>query len=361
MRITVVGPIHPFKGGIAQHTAVMANELTDRGHRVRVENWKRQYPQRLYPGQLTVADEEVPLRAETVRRLSWNRPDSWLRVGRAIRNEDLVVIAHVNPIQVPPYRSLLAGLHGGTAGRVVVAHNVLPHERSRIDGMLVKSLLGNVDRVVTHSDAQAELARSITATEVLMSPIAPFLPPGFVQSHPAPGEHRRLLFFGLVRPYKGLDVLIRALADGPADVRLRVVGEFWGGTLSTESLIAELGLTDRVELTPRYAAAAEVPALFTDVDALVVPYREATGSQAVWTGFQFGVPAIATDTGRLAADIVPGQNGMVAVPGDVHSLAAAINEFYRPGRPEQMRFNVRPVDPAPYWDDYVAALTGERP
>ncbi|WP_029138224.1 glycosyltransferase [Nakamurella lactea] len=358
MRISVVGPIHPFKGGIAQHTAAMANALTERGHQVRVENWNRQYPRLLYPGQLTIDDDEVPIAAETVRRLSWNRPDSWFRVGRAIRNQDLVVVAHVGPIQVPAYRSLLAGMHGGSARRVIVAHNVLPHERSRTDAALVRGLFGAAGRVITHSEPQAELARSLTPTDVVMAPIAPFLPRDFSRTCPTPGEHRRLLFFGLVRRYKGLDVLIRALADGPPDIRLKVAGEFWGGIGSTKNLIAELGLGERIELIPRYAAASEVPGLFSDVDALVAPYREATGSQAVWTGFQFGVPVIATETGRLAADITPGVDGLLAQPNDVGSLSAAINDFYLPGRPELMRTKVHPVDPAPYWDEYVAALTG---
>lgn len=360
MQITIVGPIHPFKGGIAQHTASMVNALTERGHRVRVENWNRQYPRLLYPGQLTIDDDEVPVSAETSRSLSWNRPDSWVRVGRRIRAEDVVVIAHVGPVQVPPYRTLLAGMRGGRARRVIVAHNVLPHERSRVDAGLVHSLFGAVDRVITHSDLQADLARSLTPTEVMMAPIAPFLPPDFALTQPAPGEHRRLLFFGLVRPYKGLDVLLRALAKTPSDIRLRVVGEFWGGTEATETLIAHLGLGQRVELTPRYTVAADVPGLFSDVDALVVPYREATGSQAVWTGFQFGVPVIATSTGLLAADITPGVNGLIAEPGDVESLAVALNDFFQPGRPEQLRRQVRPVDPAPYWDTYAAALTGTR-
>ncbi len=357
MRIAVVGPAYPFKGGIAQHDAVMAAELAARGHEIRLENWNRQYPRRLYPGQLTVEKPEIPLPAAHRRRLSWNRPDSWFRVGRDLRGQDIVVIAHVNSIQTVPYRALVAGLRGSRTKVVVVAHNVLPHERRRTDVVATRMLLDAVDRVIVHSPQQADLAGTITRTEIVTAPIAPFLPPGFRQGHPEPGEHRRLLFFGFVRPYKGLDVLLEAMALAPPDVRLRVAGEFWGGTAATTELIDRLGLAERVELAAGYVAAERVPEYFRDVDALVAPYRKATGSQLVWTAFQMGVPVIATRTGLLAADITPGYNGLTADPGDPESLAMAINDFYRPGEPERLRAGVTPVDPGPYWDVYAAALT----
>jgi glycosyltransferase involved in cell wall biosynthesis len=164
------------------------------------------------------------------------------------------------------------------------------------------------------------------------------------------------LFFGLVRPYKGVDVLLRAMADGPDDVMLRVAGEVWGGRAEWDELIAELGLTDRVEFIDGYVSAAEVPALFADVDALVLPYRTSTGSQAVWTGFQFGVPVIATRAGHLADSVTDGVDGLVAEPGDVASLSEAIKKFYRDGTALRLRENVRPVDPEPYWRRYLEAV-----
>ena len=178
----------------------------------------------------------------------------------------------------------------------------------------------------------------------------------FAPAATAPTVHRRLLFFGIVRPYKGLDVLLRALAAGPDDVALRVVGEFWGGTGTTEALIDELGLRDRVELRPGYAAADEVPALFADCDALALPYRTATGSQAVWMAYEFGVPVVVTTAGRLADDVRPGVDGLVVPPDDVAALAQALREFYEPGVPERLRAAVRPVDPDPYWERYLHLL-----
>lgn len=359
VRITVVGPTHPFKGGVAQHTTVLARELIQRGHQVLVENWARQYPARLYPGQLAVEAPEFPLYGLARRSLSWNRPDSWWRVGRSARTKDLMVLAHVNVVQVPAYRVVLAAARG-VRKKVVIAHNVLPHERSRIDRLMVRSLFDAADEIVTHSEAEQELARSLTDVPVVMVPLAPHLPADFVPARPRPGEHRRLLFFGLIRPYKGLDVLLRALAIGPQDVRLRVVGEFWGGTEPTEALVAELGLTDRVELRPGYARADTVPDLFADVDALVLPHRTATGSQGVMMAFQFGVPVLASDAGNLCESVTVGVDGLVAEPGSVSSLAQNIGEFYRPGIAERLRAAVRPIDPVLYWDRYVDVLLRTR-
>ena len=357
MRIALVGPTHPIKGGVAAHTTTVAMRLAAAGHQVRIVSWSRQYPARLYPGEQFVGGApELPPFEPTERRLAWNSPAGWVTAARRLRNQDLVVFAHITPVQVPPYLLMLAILRRYGVRTVVLCHNVLPHERSRVDRTLVGWLLRAPDLVLVHTDQQAAQARELTDRPVVVAELAPFLPDAFTSVAPRPGEHRRLLFFGLIRPYKGLDVLLRALVKVGGDVRLRVVGEFWGGTQATENLIEELGLVGRVELRPGYAAAGEVPALFADVDALVIPYRTATGSQAVITAFQFGVPVVVTRAGQLADAVRPGVDGEVAEPDDVESLAAAIRRFYLPGRPLALRAAVRPPDPDPAWDTYLKAI-----
>jgi glycosyltransferase involved in cell wall biosynthesis/ubiquinone/menaquinone biosynthesis C-methylase UbiE len=358
VRIAIVGPTHPIKGGVSQHTTVLAQRLTAAGHDVEIVSWLRQYPERLYPGQQTVDQPEFPPFEPTRRSLSWNRPDTWLREAQRLRKADLVVFAHITPVQVPPYRAMIAALRGGRARTVVICHNVLPHERGPADERLVSALLRAADRVLVHSDAQAAIARPLTPKPIVVAAIAPFMPVGFARREPAPGEHRRLIFFGLVRPYKGLDLLLRALAQVPG-VQLRVAGEFWGGTDETEALCRELGISDRVEIRDGYLAADEVPDLFSDVDALVLPYRSATGSQGVWTGFEFGVPVIATRVGHLADDITDGVDGLVAEPDDVESLTQTLQSFYQPGEPERLRSAVQPVDPDPYWKNYLEGLLAD--
>ncbi|MBG0828036.1 glycosyltransferase family 4 protein [Planomonospora sp. ID67723] len=359
MRIAIVGPTYPYKGGGAAHTTELAHRLKAAGHDVVIESWKAQYPSFLYPGRQTVDSPDGEPFPKSLRLLDWRRPDGWAECGRRLRTADLVILAVLSPVQVPPYLGILYGLHGRDRRVPVVAlcHNVLPHERKPYDTPLMRALLRRVDGVLAHSEAQATLARGLTGVPVTVAEMAPHLPVkapqgAFGRSRPM-GARGRLLFFGLVRPYKGLDLLIRALPPG---ISLRVAGEFWGGVEETRALVAELGLGERVELRPGYVAAEDVPALFEDVDALVLPYRSGTASQQVWLGHEQGVPVIATRVGTLAEHVTDGVDGLLVEPGSVEALREALTRFYQPGEPERLRAGVKAVDPDPYWEAYVGAL-----
>ncbi|WP_030168883.1 glycosyltransferase family 4 protein [Spirillospora albida] len=357
MRISIVGPAFPYKGGGAHHTTELAHRFAAAGHDVVIESWRAQYPGFLYPGQQTISEPEGEPFPATRRVLDWRRPDGWFRTGRALRDRDLVVLAVLSPVQVPAYLGILRGV--GRRTRVVaLCHNVLPHERKTYDVPLMKALLRRVDGVLVHTAAQAELARGLTGSPVRVAEMPAHLPVPHAARADDARVRRRLLFFGIVRPYKGLDVLLRALAKGPDDVALTVAGEFWGGLDDTRALITELGLDGRVDLRPGYVPAADVPGLFADADALVLPYRTATASQNVWMAYEYGIPVIATDVGGFASQVRDGVDGLVCAPDDVASLADALTRFYADGTPERLRSGVRPVDHTPVWDAYLDELTG---
>ncbi|MFI6596235.1 glycosyltransferase family 4 protein [Nonomuraea sp. NPDC050536] len=349
MRIAIVGPTFPYKGGGAQHTTELAHRLAAEGHDVVIESWHKQYPGFLYPGQQTIDAPEGEPYPRTHRRLDWRRPDGWVACGRRLRGADLVILAVLSPVQVPAYLGILYGIARKT--RVVaLCHNVLPHERKPYDRPLMKALLKRVDTVLAHSEQQAELARTLTDRPVRVAAMAPHLPSGNAAQNGA-NVHRRLLFFGIVRPYKGLDLLIRAL---PEDVALTVAGEFWGGIEETRALVQELGA--EVDLRPGYVAAEAVPGLFEQADALVLPYRSATASQNVWLAFEHGRPVIATRVGALGDHVTDGVDGILVEPGSVEALKRAIERFYAPGEPERLRSGVKSVDAEPFWSAYVATL-----
>jgi len=374
MRIALVGPAHPYKGGGARHTTELAHRLAAAGHNVVVESWRAQYPAWLYPGRQTLDAPEGRPYPRTYRRLAWNRPDGWAAEGRRLRSADLVVFALLTPLQVSAYLAILAGL-GRRPGRprtVVICHNVLPHERRPGDVALVRTLLSHVDTVLVHSAGQAAEARQLVPdVPIVVARMPPHLP--FAASEMPAAEHEdlsaersavpasgqatcNLLFFGIVRPYKGLDVLLRALAQAPEQVTLTVAGEFWGGTGETDRLIAALGLQDRVTLQPGYVPADQIPALFEAADALVLPYREATASQNVVLAFSYGVPVIATTAGALAEAVRDGVDGLTCAPGDVDDLARALTAISVPETAASLRSGVRAVDPEPYWAAYLKAL-----
>jgi glycosyltransferase involved in cell wall biosynthesis len=160
MKIALVGPAHPYKGGGARHTTELAHRLAAQGHDVIIESWRAQYPSRLYPGQQTVDVPEGEPYPRTRRRLAWYRPDGWRAEGRRLRPADLVVFAYLTPLQAPPYLAIMAGL-GGPARTAVICHNVLPHERRPGDVPLTRALLSRADTVITHSAAQAAQARDL--------------------------------------------------------------------------------------------------------------------------------------------------------------------------------------------------------
>ena len=365
MRIALIGPAHPYKGGGARHTTELAHRLAAAGHDVIIESWRAQYPRRLYPGQQTVDVPEGEPYPRTYRRLAWYRPDGWLAAGRRLRSANLVVFVLLTPVQVPAYLTVMSTL-GGTQ-TAVICHNVLPHERRPGDVPLVRALLNRVGlrragAVITHSAAQAaqakELAPGATVRTVAMPPHFPVTVPDNQDAERAasPAPRTRLLFFGIVRPYKGLDVLLRALARAPSHVTLTVAGEFWGGTGDTVKLIAGLGLADRVTLRPGYLPADQVPALFADADALVMPYREATASQNALLAFAHGVPVITTTAGALAEPVRAGVDGLTCAPGDTGDLLRALTEFSDPEVARRLRAGVPAVDPEPGWAAYLRAL-----
>jgi len=408
VRVALVGPAHPYKGGGAQHTTELAHRLAAAGHDVIIESWRAQYPRRLYPGQQTLDAREGEPYPRTCYRLRWYRPDNWIAAGRRLRSADLVIFALLTPLQVPSYLAMLAGLRLRPGRKralprtVVICHNVLPHERRPGDVALTRALLRRADMAVVHSAGQAAEARDLApGVQVVVAPMPPHLPafadhgpaqpknrsiapliaviPGFAvqtvhdnppDQPPSPdpppkngnipdktGERQcRLLFFGIVRPYKGLDVLLRAMARAPSHVALTVAGEFWGGTGEIEKLIAELGLGNRVTLRPGYVPAGQIPALFQSADALVLPYRQATASQNVLLAFAYGVPVIATTAGALAEAVRDGVDGLTCAPGDTDDLARALEAISVPETARRLRSGVRALDPEPLWAAYLRAL-----
>lgn len=379
MRIALVGPTHPHTGGIAHHATELAHRLSSIGHDVDLITWSSQYPAWLHPGTRRVQGgrPEVRVYPKVAARLSWWRPDTWWRTGSALRRYDAVVLIHATTVQVPAYFVLAGRLRGWRrariAGRprlVIVVHNVMPHERHPGDVVLTRALLGRADALMVHSTSQSDLARALVATPVRVLDLPPHPP---LDADPGPassaatsalddgriqedGLHHRLLFFGTVRPYKGLASLLGALAQVP-DVELVVAGDFWTGTKPVTKLIDDLGLTGRVQLRPGYVDAHDLPSLFAGVDALVLPYRAGSASQNVDLAFGFGVPVIATKVGTFPDRVQDGVDGLLVEPDSVEALVGALRQLYSPGTAAKLRAGVRPPDSDSVWAGYVKGLT----
>jgi glycosyltransferase involved in cell wall biosynthesis len=355
MRIALIGPAHPWRGGIPLHTAELAHRLAAVGHDVRICSWRSQGPARWLPTQRDrLAAPEAPPYPASTYPLDWRSPLSWWWVGRRLaRQSDVVVLVSYTTVQAPAL-----GLVGAIARRgarvIAVCHNVLPHERHPADRWLTTLLLRATDAVLVHSKQQHATLAALTNRPATVAALPPHLP---TTGTSAMAERNGLVFFGTIRHYKGLDVLLHALARVP-DVRLSVVGEFRDGSDSARELIARLGLTDRVTVRPGYLPADEIADLFATADAVVLPYRAATASQHVALAHQHGVPVIATRVGNFPDVISDGVDGLLCEPDDVDDLTHAIQRLYRPGQLAALRAAVLPADTEARWREYLGTLFG---
>jgi glycosyltransferase involved in cell wall biosynthesis len=369
LKVAVVGPTHPYKGGVAAHTTSLAHELAEAGHDVTLVSWSHLYPSRLYPGEQAVpggAPDVEPF-PRTVRALSWARPDTWVRTGRRLRGFDVVVVVHVIPAVVPAHLTVLraAGVGRRSVQRgarhpgprtVVIAHNVLPHETHPGDRELMKQFLERVDSVLVHSDAQARLAYELGAPRVSVTDLPPHLPGGAPVEHIHHDGPPRLLALGMVRDHKGVDLLMEALADVPGPT-LTVAGEMWGSSGErVKELAQDPRLRDRVEVHGGYVPADRLAPLFASHDVLALTYRSATASQNALLGQQHGLPVLASDVGTFGGQVRDGVDGLLVPPGDKEALVAALRRLAEPGTADQLRAQVRPPDLSGPWARYVGTI-----
>jgi glycosyltransferase involved in cell wall biosynthesis len=361
MKITIVGPTNPYKGGVAQHTTSLARRLDAAGHDVDLLSWSAQYPRRLYPGVLELADPaSEPAFPGTRRLLRWYDPLSWWRAGsRARRRADLVVVSLVNGLQVPAYATLAFRQRRAGARVVAVCHNVDPHESDPVQRRLIAAFLRSVDGALVHSASEAELVRETGVDRVEVAIIPFHFPAASRAGALAPVEDPptgSVITFGLVRPYKGVEVLIDALARTTRPIRAVVAGEFWTPVDALTDRADGAGVADRIEFRDGYVAADDVMSLLRAHDALVLPYVSGTGSQQPRIAHLAGLPVVATRVGSFPAQIRDGVDGLLVDPSSPGQLAAALDSLYDDGRLRAMRRAVVPPDEEQEWQDYLGHL-----
>ncbi|CAM4109149.1 glycosyltransferase family 4 protein [Janibacter anophelis] len=366
LKIAVVGPTHPYKGGVASHTTTLAHELEQAGHDVTLVSWSHLYPSFFYPGEQSVpskGDPDVPPFPRTVRALSWARPDSLISAGRRLRDVDLVVVVHVIPPVVPLHLTLLraagvgrTAISGHGPRSVVIAHNVLPHEPHPGDSALMRTFFRRVDAVVVHSAEQARLARELDAEHVVVTDLPPHLPGGAPVERAEHHGPARLLALGLVRGYKGIDVLMRAMLRVP-DVTLTVAGEIWGDAGDELRRLAEhRSLRDRVRIHSGYVPADRIAPLLGQHDVLTLTYRSATASQNVLLAHEHGLAVLASDVGTFGDQVRDGVDGYLVPPEDEDAIVEVLQRLTDPAEVARVRGGVRPPDLHAPWARYVGTL-----
>ncbi len=364
--VVSVGPAPPWRGGIARYHDALAAALQAEGIRVRVLNFKKLYPRILFPGTtpLDVGPGRLPDRGE--RLLAPLDPLSWVRGRRFVRDAeaDLLLFQWWSPFFAPAYLALARGAPEPVRLGAVV-HNVEPHEAMPGGRWLTRRFFRRMDFFIAGGSGQAVRIRRLcpgARVEVVTHPL--YEPPAL----PMPARERAreelglpadgvlFLFFGLVRPYKGLDVLIEALGMLPPGLAWHclVSGEFYEERGPYEERIRRLDLSERVRLEDRYIPDAEVGTRFAACDAVVLPYREATQSGAAAWALAHGRPVLSTLTGALPDVIREERTGWLVPPGDATALAAVLERLAR--EPERARLPGLDDPDIPGWEELARAV-----
>jgi len=346
-RIAVVGPVYPYKGGIAHYTGLLARHLA-LAHEVKVFSFSLQYPRFIYPGgeQKDFADDSFKIDG-TSYLLNTINPFSWLRTVAAVVRfaPDLVIIPWWNPFFGPAFSAiaLLSKLFS-RAKVLFLIHNVLPHERLPFDRLITAFTLNRGDFYIAQSceneAALLELLREPIYRKVLLPTYSESGPDDLSleqarSSLSLPEDKKVILFFGFVREYKGLIYLIEALPairERLPDAMLLVVGDFHHDKEKYLLRIEELGVAPMVEIRDGYIPDREVGKYFRAADLVALPYASATQSGIVQIAFGAGRPVVVTSVGGLPEVVEDGRTGFVVPPKNPAALADAVVRFFEEGR-----------------------------
>ena len=344
MRLAIVGPAYPLRGGIAHHVYWLHRELTSRGHEVQVISYRRLYPRFLFPGSSVFDTSQLKLDADARAILNPMNPLSWIQCFEAVKEfaPDVVVIEWWNPFFAPLVGVLARMFVMAGMKCLIECHNVLPHEQRRIDRPLLKFAFSPVTHFITHSKSDRDDLLSILPEKEVEVASLPILQEFSAASRPE-RKGRTILFFGIVRKYKGLDVLLRAMPKVLSEVECNLIvsGEFYEPVEEYERLVDELGIAAHVRIENLYMPNEEVPALFDRADVLVLPYLSATQSAVAGIALVNGLPIIASRTGGLSEVVKEGVTGLLFPPGDSDALGDRLIHYFASGARERMTANLR--------------------
>ena len=370
MRIAFLSTFYPFRGGIAQFNANLYEEFRKQ-HEVKAFTFTRQYPGFLFPGKtqyVTPEDKAVQIDSEAI--LDTVNPFSWWSAARKIAawKPDVVIMKYWMSYLAPSLGTVARLLRKKGIRVVTILDNVIPHETKFFDKPFSRWFLRQNSSCVAMSEAVRADARSL-APEV----------PCILQSHPLydhfgqktdkftardelflDPDLRTLLFFGLIRDYKGLDLLIDALPLLGEGYQIVVAGESYGKFDKYESRIAATGLGANIKVFNRYIDDDEVPRFFSAADVCVLPYKSATQSGITGIALHFEVPVVATPVGGLAESVEGPGIGIMAKEVSAEALADAIRAFYAEG-PDSFTENIQKVKANLTWSAFAEALLASLP
>jgi glycosyltransferase involved in cell wall biosynthesis len=342
-RIIIIGPAHPLRGGLATFNQRLAKQFQDEGHECAIVSFSLQYPGFLFPGTTQYSTDPAPEGITIHTLINSVSPLNWMRTGKRLKKwkPDIVVVRYWLPFMGPALGTILRQVRKNRHTKIVcIADNVIPHEKRIGDESFTRYFLKSADAFVTMSEKVLTDLRKFTdkPAQLVQHPLydnfgAPVSKTEARHHLKLDQEAKIILFFGFIRQYKGLDLLLKAMADKRIrneNIRLLVAGEFYEDEKPYLQLINENHLQEQVIMKTNFIPDSEVKYYLCSGDCVVQPYKNATQSGVTPLAYHFEKPMIVTNVGGLPSLVPHEKVGLVCEPDPV-SIADAILRFYQLG------------------------------
>ena len=370
MNIIIVGTAHPYRGGLAAFNERLALQFQKEGHHVEMYTFTLQYPGFLFPGKTQFTNDPAPAGLTISRKINSCNPFNWIKVGNQIRNKkpDMVVFAYWMSFMAPCFGTIAKQIRKNHKTRCIgLIHNMIPHEPNVLDKYLPPYFVKQMDGFTTLSHA---VIKDIDQFDKHNKPKSWAPHPIYdhygklidkIEARKQLGlsaDGKYVLFFGFIRDYKGLDLLIDAFGDlrlQDMGVRLLVAGEFYGDPQPYLNRIRSLDISDIVILHNDYIPDNKVNLYFRACDIVAQPYKTATQSGVTQVAFHFERPMLVTNVGGLPEIVPDGKIGYVVNP-DAQDIADALVRYYKENKEEEFTAGVREEKRKYGWDRMTAAV-----
>jgi len=370
-KVVILGSAHPLRGGgLATFNERLARAFAEEGHEVVIYTFSLQYPGFLFPGKTQYSDEPAPADLEIKVKVNSVNPFNWIGVGRELRKmkPDLLVIRYWIPFMAPSLGTIASIVKKNRHTRVVaIADNIIPHEKRPGDSILTRYFVKKMDGFVTMSEA----VRNDLMQFKISKEKSTFCPHPLYDNFGEPlsrKEARQLLnleetanivlFFGFIREYKGLDLLIKAFAE-PAlkdlPVKLLVAGEFYSSPEPYYQLAGALGLQERIIWHTEFIPNEKVRNYFCAANLVAQPYKSATQSGVTQVAYHFEVPMLVTKVGGLP-EMVPHLKAGYVTDAEPAAIAEAIADYFRSNRQEAFKSFIKEEKKRFSWKNLVTAI-----
>ncbi|HJS53940.1 MAG TPA: glycosyltransferase [Chitinophagaceae bacterium] len=343
-KVIIIGPGHPLRGGLATFNQRLAREFTQSGVECSICSFSLQYPRLFFPGKSQYTNEPAPEGLVIRPLINSINPFNWFRVGNKLKKEkpDIIVVRFWIPLMGPALGTILRRVKKNNHTKIIcIADNVIPHEHRPGDRTFTRYFLKSCDAFITMSEkvmADLRLFQKSKPGKIVQHPLydnfgSPLSKDDARKNLSLLKDEKVILFFGFIRHYKGLDILLQSMTDErikKAGIKLMIAGEFYEDRRQYFDLIGKLKIGDQLILKTDFIPDSEVRNYLCAADVVIQPYRNATQSGVTPLAYHFEKPMVVTNVGGLASLVAHEKVGLVAEPNP-QSIADAILHFYQLG------------------------------